>query len=67
MDPEKGEKCRGLTVNGDDVVTKAPSESEAHDAIVYPNVFWTSCVSFGVALGLFLVSHCRVSMIYVDL
>lgn len=64
MDPEKGEKCRDLTVNGDDVVTKAPSESEARDAIAYPNVFWTSCVSFGVALGLFLVGRCRIPMVY---
>lgn len=67
MDPEKDEKFREQTVNGDDVVTKAPSDSEVHDAVVYPNVFWTSCVSFGVALGLFLVGHCRVSTVCVDL
>lgn len=56
MDPEKDKNC---TNNSDDVVTKAPGEHEAQDAIVYPNVFWTSCVSFGVALGLFLVTYRR--------
>lgn len=56
MDPEKGDDTTDPPENSDDVVTKAPSESEAQNAIVYPNVFWTSCVSFGVALALFLVS-----------
>ncbi|KAH8770844.1 aflatoxin efflux pump [Diaporthe sp. PMI_573] len=55
MDPEKDKNCTDQTDNSDDVVKKVPSDSEAQDAIIYPNVFWTSCVSFGVALGLFLV------------
>ncbi|POS80608.1 SGE1 [Diaporthe helianthi] len=41
--------------NGEDDMAKVKSGSEVQDDIVYPNVFWTSCVSFGVALGLFLV------------
>lgn len=57
MDPEKGKTFTNQTDNSHHVVTKVPSKSEAEDAIVYPNVFWTSCVSFGVALGLFLVTH----------
>lgn len=59
MDPEKSNDSADQVGNSDDVVTKAPSVSEAQDAIIYPNVFWTSCVSFGVALGLFLVTHRR--------
>lgn len=59
MDPEKGKDVAGQADNSDDVVTKETSGSEDQDAIVYPNVFWTSCISFGVALGLFLVI-CRV-------
>ncbi|KAK7697027.1 hypothetical protein SLS64_013983 [Diaporthe eres] len=55
MDPEKGEDVADQADNSDGVVTKETSDSEAQDAIAYPNVFWTSCVSFGVALGLFLV------------
>lgn len=61
MDPEKSKDCTDQTDNSNDVVTKPPCGSEPHDAIVYPSVFWTSCVSFGVALGLFLVRHRRVS------
>lgn len=57
MDPEKGKHSADQADNIDDVVTKEPSGSAAQDAITYPNVFWTSCVSFGVALGLFLVVH----------
>jgi hypothetical protein len=57
MDPEKDKNCTDQTDNSDDVVKKVPSDSEAQDAIIYPNVFWTSCVSFGVALGLFLVTN----------
>lgn len=55
MDPEKGEDSADHVNNSDDVVTKQIPHNEAQDAIAYPNVFWTSCVSFGVALGLFLV------------
>lgn len=57
MDPEKLKNCADQTENRDDVVAKVCSDSEAQDGNVYPNVFWTSCVSFGVALGLFLVTH----------
>lgn len=57
MDPEKCKDSADHANNSDDVVTKETSGSEVQDAIVYPNVFWTSCVSFGVALGLFLVRH----------
>lgn len=60
MDPEKGRNSVDLADKSDNVVTKTSSAGEAQDAIVYPNVFWTSCVSFGVALGLFLVTHRRV-------
>lgn len=57
MDPEKDKNRTDQTDNSDDVVRKASCGDEAQDAIVYPNVFWTSCVSFGVALGLFLVMY----------
>lgn len=57
MDPEKGEDSADHANNSDDVATKETFDREAQDDIVYPNVFWTSCVSFGVALGLFLVRH----------
>lgn len=59
MDPEKGRGSADLAEKSDNAVTKTPSIDEAQDAIVYPNVFWISCVSFGVALGLFLVTHRR--------
>ncbi|KAJ0122202.1 flatoxin efflux pump [Diaporthe amygdali] len=55
MDSEKGGNNVDLADKSDNVVTKISSGGEAQDSIVYPNVFWTSCVSFGVALGLFLV------------
>lgn len=57
MDSEKGKDSADQADNSDNVVTKVTSVGETQDAIVYPNVFWTSCVSFGVALGLFLVSN----------
>lgn len=57
MDSEKGKDSADHADNSDNVVTKVTSVGETQDAIVYPNVFWTSCVSFGVALGLFLVSN----------
>lgn len=60
MDLENGKDSANQADNSDDVVTKATSTIETQDAVVYPNVFWTSCVSFGVALGLFLVTHRRV-------
>lgn len=60
MDPEKCKKSADQVDNSDDAVTKPSCEAETQDVIVYPNVFWTSCVSFGVALGLFLVRDRRV-------
>lgn len=55
-EPQRGKDNAEQVDNGEDDRTKATSEGDAQDNIVYPNVFWTSCVSFGVALGLFLVS-----------
>lgn len=67
MDLEKDKDSANQADNSGDVVTKATSAIETQDAIVYPNVFWTSCVSFGVALGLFLVIHRQVLRpVYID-
>lgn len=57
MDPERGKDSAEQEDNSDNGVTKVTSVGETQNAIVYPNVFWTSCVSFGAALGLFLVSN----------
>lgn len=57
MDPEKGKDSADQADNSNNAMTKVTSVGENQDSIVYPNVFWTSCVSFGVALGLFLVSN----------
>lgn len=59
MELGKGKDGAVQADKGEGVITKLTSENEVQDDIVYPNVFWTSCVSFGVALGLFLVSPRR--------